>query len=138
MKTKIITAIFFTIILSACESFVSDDKKDESAENKITIEHAKVQPKQGILLFIESQPVKDYEKLGKVSNEPYVDQLEASNKNKKPLRALLDMGVTTFKNLSYNEKLNMLVNNAIAQYKDTVQGIIISDNLMSCEAIKFK
>jgi hypothetical protein len=116
-----------------------DDKSktSETEENKITNEYAKVSTKKGMLVFIESTPANKYEILGTVNNKSFVDQVEASNKHKKPLGAILDMGITTFKNLSYNEKLTMLVDSAMAQYKDT-EGIIISNDLLSCTAIKFK
>lgn len=126
---KNILLIFVVALLTSCEM---------SEENKITNNYSTVRSLKGVLLFIESNPVKEYEILGDVNIENYIDQVEASNKNKKPLRALFDMGVTTFKNLAYNEKLNMLVDRAKEQFDHKVQGIIVQDQLKHCIAIQFK
>lgn len=133
---KNIALILIICFLASC-NMPDDQSKATSEENKVTNEYAKVATKRGMLVFIESTPANKYEILGTVNNKPIVDQVEESNKHKKPLRAILDMGITTFKNLSYNEKLTMLVDSAKVRYKET-EGIIISNDLMSCTAIKFK
>ncbi|HSH66839.1 MAG TPA: hypothetical protein VLB84_13850 [Bacteroidia bacterium] len=133
---KKLVLIFTMGFLSSC-NMLDDQSKVASEENKITNEYAKVSTKKGMLVFIESTPANKYEILETVNSKAFVDQVQASNKHKKALRAILDMGITTFKNLSYNEKLTMLVDSAMAQYEGT-EGIIISNDLLSCTAIKFK
>ena len=128
--------ILFVGLIASCN--LSEDNS-KTQESKITNEYAKVAKMQGgLLVFIESSPVKEYETLGQVNTEDYISQVEAANKNKKPLKALYDMAITTVKNIKYSDKLAMLVANANEQYKGNVQGIIVRDNLMRCEAIKFK
>lgn len=136
MKNSVLMLIAF--VLMSCNMNDGAGKTKESEESKITNEYAKVTKMQGLLVFIESSPAKEYETLGQVNAEDYVTQVEASNKNKKPLKALFDMGVTTVKNIKYSEKLDMLVSNAKEQYQGDVLGIIVNGNLKSCEAIRFK
>lgn len=118
--------------------FASCDMLEDKPEVKITNDYARSIKSKGVYLFIESEPVNAYDVLGEVETDNYIDNVEASNKNKKPLRAGLDMLLTTVKHMKYNEKLNMLIDNANAQYNGQVQAIIVHDNLMRCEAIKFK
>lgn len=136
MKNSVLMLI--AVVLISCNMNDNAGKTKESEESKITNEYAKVAKMQGLLVFIESSPAKEYETLGQVNAEDYVTQVEASNKNKKPLKAGLDMLLTTVKNIKYSEKLDMLVRNAKEQYPGKVQGIIVNGNLKSCEAIKFK
>lgn len=128
--------LLIPVLLFSCE--MNESKSKESVASKITNASAKVAKMQGLYVFIESSPSKEYETLGQVTTEDYVSQVEASNKNKKPLKAGLDMLLTTVKNIKYSEKLAMLVSNAKEQYQGEVEGIIVNGNLMSCEAIKFK
>lgn len=124
------------VFLSSCD--MNKSKDTESSAETITNATAQVQKMQGLYVFIESSPAKDYESLGQVTTEDYVSQVEASNKNKKALKAGMDMLLTTVKNIKYSEKLAMLISNAKEQYEGKVEGIIINGDLKSCEAIKFK
>lgn len=135
---KKVELMFIAVILASCNMDNNNSKTKEPSENKITNEYAKVAKMQGLYVFIESSPAREYETLGQVTTEDYVSQVEASNKNKKALKAGLDMLLTTVKNIKYSEKLDMLVSNAKEQYHGKVQGIIVNGNLKSCEAIKFK
>lgn len=128
--------LFVPVFLSSCD--LNKSKDTESSAEKITNATAQVQKMQGLYVFIESSPAKDYESLGQVTTEDYVKQVEAANKNKKALQAGLDMVLTTVKNIKYSEKLAMLISNAKEQYQGQVEGIIINGDLKSCEAIKFK
>lgn len=136
MKNSVL--IIVSAILTSCNMDDNKAKTKELEENKITNEYAKVEKMQGLYVFIESSPAKDYETLGEVTTEDYVSQVEASNKNKKALKAGLDMLLTTVKNIKFSDKLEMLISNANEQYKGQVQGIIVRDKLTKCEAIKFK
>lgn len=136
MKNSVLMLI--AVVLMSCNMNDGAGKTKESEESKITNEYAKVAKLQGLYVFVESSPAREYETLGQVTTEDYVSQVEASNKNKKALKAGLDMLLTTVKNIKYSEKLDMLVSNAKEQYQGEVEGIIVNGGLKSCEAIKFK
>src|SRR3712207_2904401 len=84
-KINIFTA-FLLIGSLACDKHddAVPDKEAVSisiAESKAPIsnEYAKVDQIQGLLIFIESTPVTEYQSLGKITNEGYVEKVESDN-----------------------------------------------------------
>lgn len=114
-------------------------KQEKPTEKPLTSDMARVNSSDGLKLFIECEPADESkcEKLGTVNVESYIQQMDASNKNKSGFEGAISMFLTTYKNLNYGEKLKLIIDATHDQYK-TADGIIITGKMTTAQAIKFK
>ena len=142
-----INALFVFYILSsmACtkqDNFVPDPNTagatSETSKQELTNEYAKVDQIQGLFIFIEATPVKEYQSLGKITNEGYVEITEHdSTTSRKRVRGAWVVLKADQKNLNYSERLHMMIGKVRAEFPQA-DGIIFYDRITRCEAIKFQ
>ena len=107
---------------------------------KPTDDLAKIDPIQGIYIFIGCEPVKDFDIVDTISHDVFAD-IASSGKGKKLLGKVLEGAITTYENISFNELRNKMIEEAMKMKKKKnidFDGLYFHDKLTECELIKFK
>ena len=136
-KTQIfITLIGFLGILIGTFGTLLVNYFSPISSSKIEVSTGKAQQLDGIYLFIRSQPVERYVSLGTVTDNSVV-RAAKSGTGKKGLDIFKSIGKSLINDISFENRLKSIIGEA-KRSKENVQGLIFSDNLNKCEAIRFK
>lgn len=135
MKMKLNTTLFIaSIFVTGCEMFQSKTTDSTNASSSINKGSATAERINGIYVFLKSYPAMDYDNIGSYE----ITWFEQANKflhlkGEKIGEVLSDFTQTA----NYNKKIEMMIDSVKTKFPDT-EGIIFRQNMLTCDAIKFK
>jgi hypothetical protein len=135
----IIFSIIFFILGAIGTNIYLSNQTEHKPSGIITNDFAKnIQKVNGLLVFIHCEPAKSYKVISQIPGKDAVDFIQNTGIGKEKFGAVLGNIFKGIEGLSFEEKLNAFTLKAQNDYKDNVDGIIISGALNEATVIKFQ
>lgn len=126
------------VVSSSCESQFSCDSCEQcGAYEKRTNQMAAVESKNGVMVFVMSEPLEEYEVLGVIPNN-FGDDIAKSTKGEKKFGKILKSIVETSAGyVSLNQVVTLAVNKA-REAHPKADAVVFVNNLSEVKVVKFK
>lgn len=130
---SVAAVLFFT----ACDKSIQNVPVQvaEDSEPVYQKEYARVRKYKGIYVFINSQPVNQYEELGTISASVWDNlKIEKGDRAGTVIRRISN---SEKEHITLSDMLEKVITNATLEYPEA-EGVIFTDKMNSCQVVKFE